>query len=144
MSTLRSGRKKQTASPDGRASPTNEDLRSSGRTSPSAASTDSTDSKTDSIKKPNKVETADVLSVKSRRCHKTILPDKVTALMVLLLCFCRRLKKRLLHPWKVPNGSEKRERLTRKIPRGPVPKSPKHKWVYFWLTVCLSTGIWLN
>ncbi|KAK5894502.1 hypothetical protein CesoFtcFv8_011185 [Champsocephalus esox] len=53
MSTLRSGRKKQT-SPDGRASPTNEDLRSSGRTSPSAASTDSTDSKTDSMKKPSK------------------------------------------------------------------------------------------
>lgn len=57
MSTLRSGRKKQT-SPDGRASPTNEDLRSSGRTSPSAASTDSTDSKTDSMKKPSKVNTA--------------------------------------------------------------------------------------
>lgn len=56
MSTLRSGRKKQTASPDGRASPTNEDLRSSGRTSPSAASTDSTDSKTESMKKPSKVE----------------------------------------------------------------------------------------
>lgn len=55
MSTLRSGRKKQTASPDGRASPTNEDLRSSGRTSPSAASTSSTDSKTDSMKKPSKV-----------------------------------------------------------------------------------------
>uniref|UniRef100_A0A8C5NG35 Arginine-glutamic acid dipeptide repeats protein n=1 Tax=Gouania willdenowi TaxID=441366 RepID=A0A8C5NG35_GOUWI len=54
MSTLRSGRKKQTASPDGRASPTNEDLRSSGRTSPSAASTDSTDSKMDSMKKPSK------------------------------------------------------------------------------------------
>uniref|UniRef100_A0A3Q4B312 Arginine-glutamic acid dipeptide repeats protein n=1 Tax=Mola mola TaxID=94237 RepID=A0A3Q4B312_MOLML len=54
MSTLRSGRKKQTASPDGRASPTNEDLRSSGRTSPSAASTDSTDSKTDTMKKPSK------------------------------------------------------------------------------------------
>ncbi|XP_072306233.1 arginine-glutamic acid dipeptide repeats protein isoform X2 [Eucyclogobius newberryi] len=53
MSTLRSGRKKQTASPDGRGSPTNEDLRSSGRTSPSAASTDSTDSKTD-MKKPSK------------------------------------------------------------------------------------------
>ncbi|CAB1335860.1 unnamed protein product [Coregonus sp. 'balchen'] len=45
------GRKKQTASPDGRASPTNEDLRSSGRTSPS---TDSTDSKTDPMKKPSK------------------------------------------------------------------------------------------
>ena len=57
MSTLRSGRKKQTASPDGRASPTNEDLRSSGRTSPSAASTDSTDSKTDLMKKPSKVNT---------------------------------------------------------------------------------------
>lgn len=56
MSTLRSGRKKQTASPDGRASPTNEDLRSSGRTSPSAASTDSTDSKAESTKKPSKVE----------------------------------------------------------------------------------------
>uniref|UniRef100_H2TEP2 Arginine-glutamic acid dipeptide repeats protein n=1 Tax=Takifugu rubripes TaxID=31033 RepID=H2TEP2_TAKRU len=54
MSTLRSGRKKQTASPDGRASPTNEDLRSSGRTSPSAASTDSTDSKMESMKKPSK------------------------------------------------------------------------------------------
>ncbi|KAJ8395205.1 hypothetical protein AAFF_G00036610 [Aldrovandia affinis] len=54
MSTLRSGRKKQTASPDGRASPTNEDLRSSGRTSPSAASTSSTDSKTDSLKRPSK------------------------------------------------------------------------------------------
>lgn len=58
MSTLRSGRKKQTASPDGRASPTNEDLRSSGRTSPSAASTDSTDSKTETMKKPSKVKTA--------------------------------------------------------------------------------------
>lgn len=55
MSTLRSGRKKQTASPDGRASPPNEDLRSSGRTSPSAASTDSTDSKAESTKKPSKV-----------------------------------------------------------------------------------------
>ncbi|KAJ8360774.1 hypothetical protein SKAU_G00172990 [Synaphobranchus kaupii] len=54
MSTLRSGRKKQTASPDGRASPSNEDLRSSGRTSPSAASTSSTDSKTEPVKKPSK------------------------------------------------------------------------------------------
>ncbi|KAJ8258875.1 hypothetical protein COCON_G00178870 [Conger conger] len=54
MSTLRSGRKKQTASPDGRASPGNDDLRSSGRTSPSAASTSSTDSKTEPVKKPNK------------------------------------------------------------------------------------------
>ncbi|XP_072571120.1 arginine-glutamic acid dipeptide repeats protein-like isoform X2 [Paramormyrops kingsleyae] len=56
MSTLRSGRKKQTSSPDGRASPTNEDLRSGGRTSPSAASTSSTDSKTDSMKKPIKIK----------------------------------------------------------------------------------------
>ncbi|MBN3273359.1 RERE protein, partial [Polyodon spathula] len=54
MSTLRSGRKKQTASPDGRASPTIEDIRSSGRTSPSAASTSSNDSKADSMKKPSK------------------------------------------------------------------------------------------
>ncbi|KAJ8371041.1 hypothetical protein SKAU_G00110690 [Synaphobranchus kaupii] len=54
MSTLRSGRKKQTASPDGRASPTNEELRSSGRASPSAASTSSTDSKTESLKRPSK------------------------------------------------------------------------------------------
>ncbi|MBN3288662.1 RERE protein, partial [Polyodon spathula] len=54
MSTLRSGRKKQTASPDGRASPTIEDIRSSGRTSPSTASTSSNDSKADSMKKPSK------------------------------------------------------------------------------------------
>ncbi|KAM9298990.1 arginine-glutamic acid dipeptide repeats protein [Gastrophryne carolinensis] len=54
MSTLRSGRKKQTASPDGRVSPINEDIRSSGRNSPSAASTSSNDSKAESIKKPSK------------------------------------------------------------------------------------------
>uniref|UniRef100_A0A5F8GBU7 Arginine-glutamic acid dipeptide repeats protein n=1 Tax=Monodelphis domestica TaxID=13616 RepID=A0A5F8GBU7_MONDO len=54
MSTLRSGRKKQPASPDGRASPINEDIRSSGRNSPSAASTSSNDSKTDSVKKSTK------------------------------------------------------------------------------------------
>ncbi|XP_068935677.1 arginine-glutamic acid dipeptide repeats protein isoform X2 [Petaurus breviceps papuanus] len=54
MSTLRSGRKKQPASPDGRASPINEDIRSSGRNSPSAASTSSNDSKADSVKKPSK------------------------------------------------------------------------------------------
>ncbi|KAJ7412369.1 arginine-glutamic acid dipeptide repeat protein [Willisornis vidua] len=54
MSTLRSGRKKQPASPDGRASPTNEDIRSSGRNSPSAASTSSNDSKADSVKKSTK------------------------------------------------------------------------------------------
>ncbi|NXN89039.1 RERE protein, partial [Bombycilla garrulus] len=54
MSTLRSGRKKQAASPDGRASPIAEDVRSSGRTSPSAASTSSNDSKAESVKKSTK------------------------------------------------------------------------------------------
>ncbi|NXU82937.1 RERE protein, partial [Xiphorhynchus elegans] len=54
MSTLRSGRKKQPASPDGRASPIPEDIRSSGRNSPSAASTSSNDSKADSVKKSTK------------------------------------------------------------------------------------------
>ncbi|XP_004863729.1 arginine-glutamic acid dipeptide repeats protein isoform X2 [Heterocephalus glaber] len=54
MSTLRSGRKKQPASPDGPASPINEDIRSSGRTSPSAASTSSNDSKTETVKKSAK------------------------------------------------------------------------------------------
>uniref|UniRef100_A0A2K5K109 Arginine-glutamic acid dipeptide repeats protein n=1 Tax=Colobus angolensis palliatus TaxID=336983 RepID=A0A2K5K109_COLAP len=51
MSTLRSGRKKQPASPDGRTSPINEDIRSSGRNSPSAASTSSNDSKAETVKK---------------------------------------------------------------------------------------------
>ncbi|OCT70553.1 hypothetical protein XELAEV_18037477mg [Xenopus laevis] len=54
MSTLRNGRKKQTTSPDGRVSPVNEDIRSSGRNSPSAASTSSNDSKAESLKKPPK------------------------------------------------------------------------------------------
>ncbi|NWR24125.1 RERE protein, partial [Emberiza fucata] len=54
MSTLRSGRKKQAASPDGRASPVAEDVRSSGRNSPSAASTSSNDSKAESVKKSTK------------------------------------------------------------------------------------------
>ncbi|XP_008762420.1 arginine-glutamic acid dipeptide repeats protein isoform X1 [Rattus norvegicus] len=54
MSTLRSGRKKQPASPDGRASPVNEDVRSSGRNSPSAASTSSNDSKAEAVKKSAK------------------------------------------------------------------------------------------
>ncbi|XP_019062449.1 arginine-glutamic acid dipeptide repeats protein [Fukomys damarensis] len=54
MSTLRSGRKKQPASPDGRASPINEDIRSSGRNSPSAASTSSNDSKAEPVKKTAK------------------------------------------------------------------------------------------
>ncbi|NWS82751.1 RERE protein, partial [Toxostoma redivivum] len=54
MSTLRSGRKKQAASPDGRASPIAEDVRSSGRNSPSAASTSSNDSKAESVKKSTK------------------------------------------------------------------------------------------
>lgn len=55
MSTLRSGRKKQPASPDGRASPISEDIRSSGRNSPSAASTSSNDSKAETVKKSAKV-----------------------------------------------------------------------------------------
>lgn len=55
MSTLRSGRKKQPASPDGRTSPINEDIRSSGRNSPSAASTSSNDSKAETVKKSAKV-----------------------------------------------------------------------------------------
>nr|XP_004481927.1 arginine-glutamic acid dipeptide repeats protein isoform X5 [Dasypus novemcinctus] len=54
MSTLRSGRKKQPASPDGRTSPITEDIRSSGRNSPSAASTSSNDSKSETVKKPAK------------------------------------------------------------------------------------------
>ncbi|XP_051027146.1 arginine-glutamic acid dipeptide repeats protein isoform X1 [Acomys russatus] len=54
MSTLRSGRKKQPASPDGRVSPINEDIRSSGRNSPSAASTSSNDSKAETVKKSAK------------------------------------------------------------------------------------------
>uniref|UniRef100_A0A2K5KK41 Arginine-glutamic acid dipeptide repeats protein n=1 Tax=Cercocebus atys TaxID=9531 RepID=A0A2K5KK41_CERAT len=54
MSTLRSGRKKQPASPDGRTSPINEDIRSSGRNSPSAASTSSNDSKAETVKKSAK------------------------------------------------------------------------------------------
>ncbi|XP_060057397.1 arginine-glutamic acid dipeptide repeats protein isoform X3 [Erinaceus europaeus] len=54
MSTLRSGRKKQPASPDGRASPINEDIRTSGRNSPSAASTSSNDSKAETVKKSTK------------------------------------------------------------------------------------------
>ncbi|XP_072442258.1 arginine-glutamic acid dipeptide repeats protein isoform X5 [Chiloscyllium punctatum] len=62
MSSLRSGRKKQTASPDGRTSPINEDIRSSGRNSPSAASTSSNDSKTDSMKKSSKRSKDDVSS----------------------------------------------------------------------------------
>ncbi|KAM6434708.1 arginine-glutamic acid dipeptide repeats protein isoform 4-T5 [Liasis olivaceus] len=56
MSTLRGGRKKQPTSPDGRASPINEDIRSSGRNSPSAASTSSNDSKADSVKKSTKIK----------------------------------------------------------------------------------------
>ncbi|XP_029435089.1 LOW QUALITY PROTEIN: arginine-glutamic acid dipeptide repeats protein [Rhinatrema bivittatum] len=62
MSTLRSGRKKQTASPDGRTSPINEDIRSSGRNSPSAASTSSNDSKADSSKKSSKKIKEEVVS----------------------------------------------------------------------------------
>ncbi|XP_069774489.1 arginine-glutamic acid dipeptide repeats protein isoform X5 [Narcine bancroftii] len=62
MSSLRSGRKKQTASPDGRTSPINEDIRSSGRNSPSAASTSSNDSKADSMKKSSKRSKDDLSS----------------------------------------------------------------------------------
>ncbi|XP_067423418.1 arginine-glutamic acid dipeptide repeats protein isoform X5 [Emydura macquarii macquarii] len=73
MSTLRSGRKKQPASPDGRASPTNEDIRSSGRNSPSAASTSSNDSKADSVKKSTKKikeETSSPLKSSKRQREK--------------------------------------------------------------------------
>lgn len=66
MSTLRSGRKKQPTSPDGRASPINEDIRSSGRNSPSAASTSSNDSKADSVKKSTKVRCDESLGVPPR------------------------------------------------------------------------------
>uniref|UniRef100_A0A4W3H0Q3 Arginine-glutamic acid dipeptide repeats n=1 Tax=Callorhinchus milii TaxID=7868 RepID=A0A4W3H0Q3_CALMI len=62
MSSLRSGRKKLTASPDGRTSPINEDIRSSGRNSPSAASTSSNDSKAESMKKPSKRSKDDISS----------------------------------------------------------------------------------
>ncbi|CAM5105659.1 unnamed protein product [Natator depressus] len=74
MSTLRSGRKKQPASPDGRASPTNEDIRSSGRNSPSAASTSSNDSKADSVKKSTKKlkeEASSPLKSSKRQREKT-------------------------------------------------------------------------
>ncbi|XP_074874136.1 arginine-glutamic acid dipeptide repeats protein isoform X2 [Carettochelys insculpta] len=74
MSTLRSGRKKQPASPDGRASPTNEDIRSSGRNSPSAASTSSNDSKGDSVKKSTKKikeEASSPLKSSKRQREKT-------------------------------------------------------------------------
>ncbi|XP_069097236.1 arginine-glutamic acid dipeptide repeats protein isoform X3 [Pleurodeles waltl] len=54
MTTLRSGRKTQATSPDGRTSPISEDIRCSGRNSPSAASTSSNDSKADSVKKSAK------------------------------------------------------------------------------------------
>ncbi|XP_053546419.1 arginine-glutamic acid dipeptide repeats protein isoform X4 [Bombina bombina] len=67
MSTLRSGRKKQTTSPDGRVSPINEDIRSSGRNSPSAASTSSNDSKADSIKKPPKIKEEAASPMKSSK-----------------------------------------------------------------------------
>lgn len=103
MSTLRSGRKKQTASPDGRASPTNEDLRSSGRTSPSAASTDSTDSKTDSMKKPSKVSTAHylpVLCLSVRVCHCEMYPNGFAAL------YSQKIKEEAPSPMK----STKRQR----------------------------------
>nr|XP_023960110.1 arginine-glutamic acid dipeptide repeats protein isoform X6 [Chrysemys picta bellii] len=86
MSTLRSGRKKQPASPDGRASPTNEDIRSSGRNSPSAASTSSNDSKADSVKKSTKKikeEASSPLKSSKRQREKTASdteePERTTA-----------------------------------------------------------------
>lgn len=101
MSTLRSGRKKQTASPDGRASPTNEDLRSSGRTSPSAASTSSTDSKIDSVKKPSKVWPYDTLY----ECNVRILFLHQKSLTVLLL-----LRQKIKEEAPSPMKSAKRQR----------------------------------
>ncbi|KAJ6658764.1 hypothetical protein lerEdw1_019685, partial [Lerista edwardsae] len=86
MSTLRSGRKKQPTSPDGRASPINEDIRSSGRNSPSAASTSSNDSKADSVKKSTKKikeEVSSPLKSSKRQREKaasdTEEPDRITA-----------------------------------------------------------------
>uniref|UniRef100_A0A8D2J862 Arginine-glutamic acid dipeptide repeats protein n=1 Tax=Varanus komodoensis TaxID=61221 RepID=A0A8D2J862_VARKO len=86
MSTLRSGRKKQPTSPDGRASPANEDIRSSGRNSPSAASTSSNDSKADSVKKSTKKikeETSSPLKNSKRQREKvasdTEEPDRINA-----------------------------------------------------------------
>ncbi|XP_054857146.1 arginine-glutamic acid dipeptide repeats protein isoform X2 [Eublepharis macularius] len=86
MSTLRSGRKKQPTSPDGRASPINEDIRSSGRNSPSAASTSSNDSKADSVKKSTKKikeETSSPLKSSKRQREKaasdTEEPERINA-----------------------------------------------------------------
>ncbi|XP_034976440.2 arginine-glutamic acid dipeptide repeats protein isoform X4 [Zootoca vivipara] len=87
MSTLRSGRKKQPPSPDGRASPINEDIRSSGRNSPSAASTSSNDSKADSVKKSSKQkikeEASSPLKSSKRQREKaasdTEEPDRINA-----------------------------------------------------------------
>ncbi|XP_041498925.1 arginine-glutamic acid dipeptide repeats protein isoform X9 [Microtus oregoni] len=86
MSTLRSGRKKQPASPDGRASPINEDIRSSGRNSPSAASTSSNDSKAETVKKSAKKvkgEAASPLKSTKRQREKvasdTEEPDRATS-----------------------------------------------------------------
>ncbi|XP_077787503.1 arginine-glutamic acid dipeptide repeats protein isoform X5 [Podarcis muralis] len=88
MSTLRSGRKKQPTSPDGRASPINEDIRSSGRNSPSAASTSSNDSKADSVKKSTKQqkikeEASSPLKSSKRQREKaasdTEEPDRINA-----------------------------------------------------------------
>ncbi|KAG8142518.1 hypothetical protein E2320_006403, partial [Naja naja] len=86
MSTLRSGRKKQPTSPDGRASPINEDIRSSGRNSPSAASTSSNDSKADSVKKSTKKikeEVSSPLKSSKRQREKAASdseePDRINA-----------------------------------------------------------------
>lgn len=103
MSTLRSGRKKQAASPDGRASPTNEDLRSSGRTSPSAASTDSTDSKTDSMKKPSKVSSTSNLNLWPPVTQRVLGFSNV---LPALLLFPQKIKEEAPSPMK----STKRQR----------------------------------
>ncbi|XP_052034196.1 arginine-glutamic acid dipeptide repeats protein isoform X3 [Apodemus sylvaticus] len=76
MSTLRSGRKKQPTSPDGRASPISEDIRSSGRTSPSAASTSSNDSKAEAVKKSaQKVKEEAASPLKSKRQREKVASD---------------------------------------------------------------------
>lgn len=126
MSTLRSGRKKQTASPDGRASPTNEDLRSSGRTSPSAASTSSTDSKTDSMKKPSKVRPmcTDYSSKSHWASQEFVFRGNMFS-----FCQNRRQRKRRHRLWRVPNVREKKEPLTQRSLRGQAPRSLKRRWV---------------
>ncbi|CAJ0930410.1 unnamed protein product, partial [Ranitomeya imitator] len=80
MSTLRSGRKKQTASPDGRVSPINEDIRSSGRNSPSAASTSKPTSPMKSAKRQREkpasdTEETDRATVKKSKTQEISRPN---------------------------------------------------------------------